>query len=87
MWIADVVPEDCIIHLIGEKFVALFHLELEMNHVMMKHFDDFECRAFQVWAQVDSGIYDPSALIITRDACYICSVSSSHIEIIRNQYD
>ncbi|GJW82100.1 hypothetical protein Tco_0146075 [Tanacetum coccineum] len=48
-WLADVVPEDCIIHLIGEKFVALFHLELEMNHVMMKHFDDFECRAFQVF--------------------------------------
>ncbi|GJS96997.1 hypothetical protein Tco_0803965 [Tanacetum coccineum] len=31
-WLADVVPEDCIIHLISEKFVALFHLELEMNH-------------------------------------------------------
>ncbi|GJU82184.1 hypothetical protein Tco_1284549 [Tanacetum coccineum] len=25
--------------------VALFHLELEMNHVRMKHFDDFECMA------------------------------------------
>ncbi|GJW21730.1 hypothetical protein Tco_0032352 [Tanacetum coccineum] len=22
-WLADVVPEDCVIHLIGEKFVAL----------------------------------------------------------------
>ncbi|GJR01719.1 hypothetical protein Tco_0524703 [Tanacetum coccineum] len=46
-WLADVVPEDCIIHLIGEKFVALFHLELEMNHVRMKHFNDFKCWAFQ----------------------------------------
>ncbi|GJZ02722.1 hypothetical protein Tco_0520683 [Tanacetum coccineum] len=47
--LADVVPEYYIIHLIGEKFVALFHLELEMNYVMMKHFDDFECRAFQIF--------------------------------------
>nr|GFB01537.1 hypothetical protein [Tanacetum cinerariifolium] len=30
------------------RFMAFFHLILEMNHIRMKDFDKFKCRAFQV---------------------------------------
>nr|GEW83645.1 UBN2 domain-containing protein [Tanacetum cinerariifolium] len=37
-----------VIHAVSQELVAFFHLILEMNHIRMKDFDDFKCRAFQV---------------------------------------
>ncbi|GJQ97304.1 hypothetical protein Tco_0008443 [Tanacetum coccineum] len=65
-WLADVVPEDCIIHLISEEFVALFHLELEMNHVRMKHFNNFECRPSSLEDQFRSDEMEKSKGALTR---------------------
>nr|GEW03720.1 hypothetical protein [Tanacetum cinerariifolium] len=40
-----------------QELVAFFYLILKMNHIRMKDFDDFKCKAFQLDARADAQLF------------------------------